>query len=274
MEIRTGVGRSGDDLVVTMFFRDITTRLASELRVSELQFELAHVARQSAMSELSTDLAHELNQPLSAISNFLGSAKMLIDRNEDPGRVGDMVQMGLEQTTRAGEIIRRMREFMTKNEGEMRNESLDGLIRSTLDLMMIGKRAFDLRLRFTPDPAASMVFADRIQIQQVLVNLLRNAVEVLQGQPAARRLIEITTRRLDADWVEIEVADNGPGMPALILDNLDARFITTRPGGGSCGDRPFDLTPHHCRAWRHLYRREQAGRWRAVPLYAPCSGRS
>jgi two-component system sensor kinase FixL len=233
VEIRVGVARSDDMLLVTMFFRDITARLAAEHRVSELQFQLAHVSRQSAMSELSTDLAHELNQPLSAASNFLASAKMLYARGgEDAARAVDMVDMGLEQTLRAGEIIRRMREFMANHENEARNEALDGLIRSTVDLMMIGKRALDLQLSVETDPDAQFVFADRIQVQQVLVNLLRNAVEVLQDQPVTQRRIMIRTRRLDPDWIEVEVADTGPGLPAPILDNLDSRFTTARPGGG------------------------------------------
>ena len=231
-EIQVGVSRSGGELRVTMFFTDISERLVTEERMSDLNNELAHMSRQGAMSELAADLAHELNQPLAAVSNLIATARMMTERGTDPARIIDLLKMGGEQTLRAGEIIRRLRAFMAKRDVDMRAEPLADLIRDTVDLVMVGTRPFDIRLDFDFDPAAPRVFADRVQVQQVLVNLLRNAIDALRDQPRARRHISIVSRRVDDGMVEIEMSDNGPGIPTEILDNLYERFSTTKPDSG------------------------------------------
>ncbi|MFA6112847.1 MAG: PAS domain S-box protein [Sphingomonas sp.] len=231
-EIQVGVSRSGGELRVTMFFTDISERLVTEERMSDLNNELAHMSRQGAMSELAADLAHELNQPLAAVSNLIATARMMTERGDDPAGIIDLLKMGGEQTLRAGEIIRRLRAFMAKRDVDMRAEPLADLIRDTVDLVMVGTRPFDIRLDFDFDPAAPRVFADRVQVQQVLVNLLRNAIDALRDQPRAKRFISIVSRRVDDGMVEIEMSDNGPGIPKEILDNLYERFSTTKPDSG------------------------------------------
>ncbi len=231
-EIEVGIARSGGELRVTMFFTDISERLVTEERMSDLNNELAHLARQGAMSELAADLAHELNQPLAAVSNLVATARMMTERGGDPPAIIDLLRMGGEQTLRAGEIIRRMRAFMAKRDVDMQAESLAELVRDTVDLVMVGTRPFDTRLDFDFDPAAPRIFADRVQVQQVLVNLLRNAIEALRDLPRAKRRISIRSRRLNDAMVEIELSDNGPGIPAEILDNLYERFSTTKPESG------------------------------------------
>ena len=120
IEVSVGRAPTPAGTLVTMFCHDVSDRLAAERRLSELSADLAHISRQSAMSELAADLAHELNQPLSATANFLAAARMLIERGGDGERVVEMLRMGEEQTLRSGEIIRRLRDFLTKREGEMR----------------------------------------------------------------------------------------------------------------------------------------------------------
>lgn len=233
VEMRTGVARTDGQMLVTLFVRDLSEQIATEERMSELSAEIAHVSRHSAMSELAADLAHELNQPLSATSNFLAAARILLDRGESVDRITDLLRMGSEQTQRAGEIIRRMRAFMARGEVEIRAESLERTIRDAAELVMAGTGQLQTRVSYAFDPQVRHVFADRIQVQQVLVNLIRNSMEALRQSPRSERVITIATRRLNESIAEVEVSDNGPGIPAKVLDQLFSRFTTTKgPSGG------------------------------------------
>ncbi|MDB5707568.1 MAG: sensor histidine kinase [Sphingomonas bacterium] len=231
-EIQVGVARSGDELRIAMFFTDISERLVAEERMSDLNHELAHLARQSAMSELAADMAHELNQPLTAVSNLLATARILTERGDDPARAVDLLRMGGEQTIRAGEIVRRMRDFVARREVAMRPESLDRLVNDAIELVMVGTRPFDIGLTIDFDPAADRIFADGVQVQQVVVNLLRNALEALRDRSRPDRRIWIRSRRLDGPLVEVELSDNGPGISVDMLDKLYTRFSTSKTETG------------------------------------------
>ena len=232
IEIRVGKSGSGSATRFILFVRDITDREATQARLADLNSELAHVSRQSAMSELAADLAHELNQPLAATTNFLSAARLMIQRGDAGERVAELLRMGAEQTLRAGEIIRRLREFMAKREVDMRAERIDGLVRDAVELVLVGTGRFDIRLSYEFDPDAPLILADRIQVQQVLVNLLRNAIHVLRDQKSGERIITVRSRGLSSDLVEIEVADTGPGIPEELLRHLYTRFTTTKGEGG------------------------------------------
>jgi two-component system, LuxR family, sensor kinase FixL len=235
VEARTGVAHSDHDLLLTIFLRDLTEQVTAEERLRDLNAEIAHVSRQSAMSELAADLAHELNQPLSAISNFLAAARMLLERGEDPERISELLRLGVEQTQRAGEIIRRLRAFMARGEVEMRTELVDRTVRDAVDLVLVSTGLANIRVNYHLDPDVQFVFADRIQVQQVLVNLLRNAIDALRQSDQKEKIITIVSRRSDDHMIEIAVTDNGPGMPSQVLDNLFSRFTTTKGVGGGMG---------------------------------------
>ncbi|WP_404337498.1 PAS domain S-box protein [Sphingomonas sp. MMS12-HWE2-04] len=235
MEVRTGIARSGGQLLFTMFVRDLTEQRENEARLSELNNEIAHVSRQSAMSELAADLAHELNQPLAATSNFLAAARMLLERGEQTERVTELLRMGSEQTLRAGEIIRRLRAFMARGEVEMRAESVERTVRDAAELVMVGTAQFQIRVAYQLDPEIRFMFADRIQVQQVLVNLMRNAMEALRNSDREDRLIIISSRKCEDHMIEISVNDNGPGLPSHVLEQLFSRFTTTKGAGGGMG---------------------------------------
>ena len=235
LELRVGLARVDGKLLLTMFARDITERLAGEERLSELSSELAHVSRLSAMSELAADLAHELNQPLSATANFLAAAQMLIERGEDVERVGELLGMANDQTLRAGEIIRRLRAFMARGEVEIRPESVEQTVRDAVELVLVGTGQFHIRVDYDFDPEAQWMLADRVQVQQVLVNLLRNSVDALRNAKSASRLITLRSRKVIGNMVEIEIADTGPGMPDSVLEQLFSRFTTTKSERGGMG---------------------------------------
>lgn len=235
IEIRTGVARIDDRYLLTMFVRDMSERLATEERLSDLSAEIAHVSRQSAMSELAADLAHELNQPLSATSNYLSAARMLLERGEGSERVIELLRSGVDQTQRAGEIIRRLRAFMARGEVEMRAESIERTVRDAADLVQVGTTHFNIRIAFQLAPDVRFVFADRIQVQQVLVNLMRNAMEALRSSDRPDRIVTIGSRKVDDQLVELAVSDNGPGIPAQVLENMFSRFTTTKGSRGGMG---------------------------------------
>lgn len=235
LELRVGLARVEGKSLLTIFARDITERLAGEERLSEMGSELAHVSRLSAMSELAADLAHELNQPLSATANFLGAAQILIERGEDAERIGELIGMANDQTLRAGEIIRRMRAFMMRSEVESRPESVEQTVRDAVELVLLGTGQFHIRVEYDFDSKAARMLADRIQVQQVLVNLLRNSVEALRHASAASRQITLRSRNVTGNMVEIEVADTGPGLPDSVVEQLFSRFTTTKSERGGMG---------------------------------------
>ncbi|HSI19463.1 MAG TPA: PAS domain S-box protein [Sphingomonas sp.] len=230
IEVYYGHARTPSGYLITLFCHDVSERLAAEQRFAELSAELNHVARQSAMSELAADLAHELNQPLSATANFLAAARMLIDQGEDGPRVGDLLRMAEEQTLRSGEIIRRLRDFLAKRDAEKSFQSIENIVREAVDLILFGTAQYDIRLTYDLDRHVDRVFADRIQLQQVLVNLLRNAVDALLHQPRDAREIIITSRATTDGMAEIAVSDSGPGLADAVSEELYSRFATTKTG--------------------------------------------
>jgi two-component system sensor kinase FixL len=231
IELNVGEARIGEERIFTGIVRDVSRRLLEEQRLSELSAELAHISRQGAMSELAADLAHELNQPLSATANFIAAARMLIEQGTAGERVADLLHMAEEQTQRSGDIIRRLRDFLAKRDIEMRPESVADVIGDAVALVFFGSGREEIELSYDLDPASDTIFADRVQIQQVLVNLLRNAVEVLRSvEPGHPRRIVIRSRSRDDDMVELAIRDSGPGIPDALNEQLYARFSTTKAG--------------------------------------------
>lgn len=231
VELNVGETLIGNERIFTGIVRDVSRRLFEEQRLSELSAELAHISRQGAMSELAADLAHELNQPLSATANFIAAARMLIEQGAAGERVADLLHMAEDQTQRSGDIIRRLRDFLAKRDFEMRAESLADVVSDAVALVFFGSGREEIELSYDLDPANDAIFADRVQIQQVLVNLLRNAVEVLRSVDASHpRRIVIQSRSRDDDMVELAIRDSGPGIPHALSEQLYTRFSTTKAG--------------------------------------------
>ena len=165
----------------TGFIRDLTDQQLTESRLKELQSEVTHMSRFTALGEMASTLAHEINQPLTAISNYLKGCHRLLERieGEPAPMLRDAVGKAADQALRAGQIIRRLREFVARGESERRIESLPKLIEDASTLALVGAEESGIAVSFRLDPKADLVLADRIQIQQVLVNLIRNAIEVM-----------------------------------------------------------------------------------------------
>ena len=234
MELAVGEMLVTDVRFFTGFIRDLTERQHTETRLQELQSELVHVSRLTALGEMASALAHELNQPLSAIANYLKGSKMLLERKVVPhNRVADAVDRAAREALRAGEIIRRLRDFVSRGETERRIESLPKLIEEASALALVGAKEHGIRVRFDFHPSVDLVLADKVQIQQVALNLIRNAVDAMIEAP--ERHLTVTVVPSDNDMALVSVADTGPGVSEDIAAQLFQPFITTKRSGMGVG---------------------------------------
>ncbi len=233
MELAVGEVKSEHGQFFTGFVRDLTEREESEARVQELQAEVVHISRLSAMGEMASALAHELNQPLSAIANYLNGARRLLERgNGSDPRAVEAVDKAAEQALRAGDIIRRLRDFLARGEGERSVESLAKIVHEACGLALVGAKEAGVDVRYQLDPHLDRVVVDRVQIQQVLVNLVRNALDAMQDQD--RRELAVSTK-VEDDMAVVSVADTGSGLDEAAAARLFQPFVTSKPQGMGVG---------------------------------------
>jgi two-component system sensor kinase FixL len=212
---------------------DLTERHRAEAEIRRMQAELIHVSRLSAMGTMASTLAHELNQPLAALSNFISGTKRIADNPDVPRSVLVDALDGAEAAAlRAGEILRRLRDMVSRGKVSVGAEHLPQLIEEACVLAFVDQHALGIRHRLDLDPNAAWVRVDRIQIQQVLINLVRNAVEAMAGSDV--REVVIATR-VAGNMVEVEVADSGAGIADEHLGSLFSEFMTTKSGGMGLG---------------------------------------
>lgn len=234
IDLSIGEMRSGNNRGFIGVIRDITERHQSERQVRELTAELVHISRLSAMGQLSSSLAHELNQPLTAIMNYAEAARQMVELSGERSlpKVKEFLGKTVEQAERAGQIIRRLRSFVEKGPVERSLEELNKVVLDASNLAAIGVRVEGIRMNFDLDDTLPPISIDKIQIQQVVVNLVRNAVEVLRE--VERRELTIRTRS-DADSQEVSVCDTGPGLDPAIAEKLFTPFLTTKKDGMGIG---------------------------------------
>jgi two-component system, LuxR family, sensor kinase FixL len=234
LELSVGEVRTRNRRFFTGFIRDLTERQQTEARLQELQAELVHVSRLTAMGEMASALAHELNQPLSAIANYLRGARRLLEQDSDEraGVLRTAMEKGAEQALRAGQIIRRLRDFVARGESERRVEDVRKLVEEASALALVGAKDRGVRVRFDFDPQGEFVLADKVQIQQVLLNLMRNAIESME-ETEHRELVISTAA--GGGMVEVSVADTGAGISAEIREQLFQPFVTTKRQGMGVG---------------------------------------
>ena len=235
MELAVGEMRSSNRRFFTGFVRDLTERQQTEARLQELQTELIHISRLSAMGEMASALAHDLNQPLSAIANYMRGLSRMLETSVDErsATMRDAMGKAAEQALRAGEIIRRLRDFVSRGESERRVESLSKLVEEASALALVGVKEQGVRVRFQLDPRADRVLADKVQIQQVLLNLMRNAIEAMAE--VKRRELLVATETIGDGMIAVAVEDTGPGISAEIANQLFQPFVTTKQHGMGVG---------------------------------------
>jgi two-component system sensor kinase FixL len=235
LELSVGEMNSGKARFFTGFIRDLTERQHSEQRLQELQNELVHISRLTAMGEMSAALAHELNQPLTAASTYLSGVQRLLKDNPDAlsQRISDGVSRAAEQTLRSGDIIRRLRDFVARGETTHRVESVAKLVEEASALALVGARQLGVRVLFNLNREADQVMVDKVRIQQVLLNLIRNAMEAMAA--GERRELTLSSEPVGKGMVEISVADTGPGLSPEVAARLFQPFVTTKTKGMGVG---------------------------------------
>jgi two-component system sensor kinase FixL len=217
------------------FVRNLTERQERERRLHEVQSELLHVSRLSTMGEMASTLAHELNQPLAAIANYLQGSRRLLQDSPDKRAplILDALDKAAEQAVRAGDVIQRLRDFVARGETERRIESIKKLIEEASALALVAAREKAIRVNFAMDPAIDLVLVDKVQVEQVLLNLLRNAIEAMEN--SAQRELSVATIPEAGDMIAVDVADSGPGIAPEIAPKLFLPFVTTKRQGMGIG---------------------------------------
>ena len=234
MELSVGEA-GGSPRIFTGFIRDLTERRRTEAKLEELQSELIHVSRVSAMGTMASTLAHELNQPITAVANYVEGVRELL-ANPDPNDV-PMVREALadaaNEAMRAGHIVRRLRDFVARGDLEKRLENLTILINESAVLGLIGASEKGVEVDFDLDPEASPVLVDKVQIQQVLINLTRNAVEAMSA--TSERRLTIRSKRDEENYARVSIEDTGPGIAPEIARDLFTAFVSTKADGMGLG---------------------------------------
>ncbi|HET6607169.1 MAG TPA: PAS domain S-box protein [Rhodopila sp.] len=235
MELAVGEMISGTRRWFTGFIRDLTERQETQQRLQDLQAELIHMSRFTAMGEMASTLAHELNQPLTAVASYLNGCRRLLSGPETVQSLmlRDAIDRAAEQALRAGQIIRRLRQFVARGETERHLEELSKLVEEASALALVGAKESGVDVHYDFDPRARFVLVDKIQIQQVILNLIRNAIEAMQ-ETETRELLIGTAERADG-MAEISVSDTGPGIAPEIAAHLFQPFVTSKPHGMGVG---------------------------------------
>ena len=237
MELSVGETKLDGSPVFVGFVRDLTQMEREHRRVAELQSELFHVSRLGEMGQMTSGLAHEVNQPLAAIMNYAEAGRQ-VARPDDPARdptlaVVDIFDKIEKQAARAAEIVKRLRAFVEKREFERNVEDLNVLIQEAVALALVGMSSRNVRVHFAFGPKHSPVYVDGVQIQQVLVNLLRNALDAMEGQPT--REITLSADLATPGFIRVSVADSGPGIDPDVASKLFEAFVTTKRTGMGVG---------------------------------------
>ncbi|RYE58736.1 MAG: PAS domain S-box protein, partial [Rhizobiaceae bacterium] len=235
LELSVAEAEANGERMFTGFIRDLTEQQRAEARIEDLRSSLIHAARVSAMGTMASTLAHELNQPITAVVNYTQAISDLLvePKPEDLPMIREALTDSVSEAMRAGQIVRRLREFVAKGEVEKTVEDLRLLVEDAGKLALMGAREKGVDATFSLDTNAAMVLVDRVQIQQVLINLMRNAVDAMAQSP--KRHLSVLSKAEGADMVRITVRDTGPGVPDVIAADLFRAFNSTKDEGMGLG---------------------------------------
>jgi two-component system sensor kinase FixL len=228
LEICVGEAGTNGQTIYTGFIRDLTEQQRTAARLEELRSELVHVARVGAMGTMASTLAHELNQPIAAVVSYVEGARNLVGE-EDP-LVSEALTRASAEAMRAGDIVRRLRNFVARGEVESRFESLSAVVNEALALVGASVREKGASITVALDPAFDTVLIDRVQIEQVLINLVKNAHEA--GGAVEDIVVSVIQRPGET---RIEVRDRGSGMSEAVLANALLPFYSTKRSGSGLG---------------------------------------
>jgi two-component system sensor kinase FixL len=231
MDLSVGEFEDRGEPLFVGIVRDLTERVAAERRLRELQAQLTHMGRVGAVAEMGSALAHELNQPLTAISLFLAAAERSLE--SDPEKARNLFVRAQDEAQRAGNIVRRIRQMVERGDEERRTVDISDIVAGAVELCSVvdaGGRAMIDMSGVEPDLTA---FGDPTQIRQVMVNLIKNAIDATAGQE--ERHIRVSATADESGHVVIEVEDNGPGIDPAVRPELFSPFVSSKPDGLGIG---------------------------------------
>jgi signal transduction histidine kinase len=212
-------------------------REEQEKHLRELQSELLHMSRLNAMGQMTAAIAHELNQPLAAIANYVGAAKLTLEsagtESEVVNHAQEMIDKAQEQTLRAGKVIGKLRDIVEKRESTRVAENLEAVVRSAMAIALFGSAESEILVNIAVADSVPAVLIDKVQIQQILFNLIRNSIEAMSDVES--RKLDISISLGDPGFVEVTVQDTGIGMPSGVASRLFLPFVTTKSDGMGLG---------------------------------------
>ncbi|MCM8732183.1 PAS domain S-box protein [Hephaestia sp. GCM10023244] len=235
IQITVGRAAVGENVQFTGFIRDLSSEAATRARLAALQAQILHMSRVSAMGTMAATLAHELNQPLAAVESYIGAARNLM-RKQQPDSASDLDKAlagASSQALRAATIIRRTREMLARRDIEFVQEDLAGLLAEAKSLACMGDPRLTKMIDLSIEPGLGAVLVDKIQVQQVVLNLLRNAVDAVCGAPVRKVVVSAVAR--DDDTAEIIVSDTGRGLSPDEQVHLFDTFFSTKANGLGVG---------------------------------------
>ena len=231
---------------------DITDRMKMEELNSQQLERLQQTSRLITMGEMASSLAHELNQPLSAIANYnMGCVNRLQSNDYRPEELLAAMQKASVQAERAGKIIRRVRDFVKKSEPNRGAVQIAEVVEEIIGFAEIEARKAGVRIGVSVPPDLPAAYADKIMVEQVVLNLVKNGIEAMHNTPRSKRELSIRARANGKEFIEVNIADRGPGLTAEQRERLFTPFYTTKPEGMGMGLNICRsiIEFHHGRLW-------------------------
>jgi two-component system, LuxR family, sensor kinase FixL len=218
------------------FIRDLTEQRAAEQSARALELRLSQVGRFNVMGEMAAGIAHEINQPLGAIATYAQAAKRILERDQpEMQALIDVCKKIDEQALRAGRVLENLRKFIRKQDIRVEPIDTNRAILDVLNLIEADAHAEGMRVAVRLGAGLPTVRANTVQLQQVVLNLTRNAVDAMRDSTGKERSIEVVTARTDKGGVRVSVIDHGPGVPRQLGDNIFHPFVTTKREGLGVG---------------------------------------
>ncbi len=246
-ELAVGEWNTAAGPVFTGFMRDVSDRVEAQRKANRLQRSLDRLSRVHTLGEVSTALAHEINQPLTAIATYTQAAQRMLDASEpDVGRTSEILERVAGEALRAGEILKRMRRLIDQGRVDLQPENINEIVQEAVRLAEAGLPHEGVDVVYDLSDDLPLVLADRVQIQQVVINLMRNAADAMNNENPGDLHIEtvledpsgavtVSAMRHDDGEVRVTISDTGPGVPVSLFGDLFEPFITGRPGGLGVG---------------------------------------